>query len=60
SVLLIAFQLLFTYAPPMQELFHTAPLDAASWLAILVLGLGKFLAVEAEKTVLRRLNVRSM
>ncbi|MGK2942541.1 MAG: cation-translocating P-type ATPase [Immundisolibacter sp.] len=60
SVLLIAFQLLFTYAPPMQELFHTAPLDAASWLVILVLGLGKFLAVEAEKTVLRRFRVRRM
>lgn len=60
SVLLIVFQLLFTYAPPMQQLFHTAALDAVSWLIILALGLGKFLAVEAEKTLLRRLHVRSM
>lgn len=60
SVLLIGFQRLFTYAPPMQQLFQTAALDAASWLLILALGLGKFLAVEAEKTVLRRLNIRSM
>lgn len=60
SVLLIGFQLLFTYAPPMQQVFHTAPLDAISWLVILALGLGKFLAVEAEKTVLRHLQVRSM
>ena len=59
-VLLIAFQLLFTYAPPMQQVFHTAPLDAASWLVIGVLGVGKFLAVEAEKAVLRRLQVKSM
>jgi potassium/sodium efflux P-type ATPase len=60
SVLSVGFQLLFTYAPPMQQVFHTAPLDGASWLLILALGLAKFLAVEAEKTVLRRLRVRSM
>ncbi len=59
SVLLIGVQLLFTYAPPMQQVFHTAPLDMASWLIILALGLGKFLAVEAEKAVLRHLRVRS-
>ncbi|WP_448507504.1 cation-translocating P-type ATPase [Immundisolibacter sp.] len=60
SALLIVFQLLFTYAPPMQQVFHTAALDAVSWLIILALGLGKFLAVEAEKAVLRALQVRSM
>ena len=60
SVILIVFQLLFTYAPPLQQVFHTAPLDAASWLVILVLGTGKFLAVEAEKAILRCLQVRSM
>jgi len=60
SVLLIAFQLLFTYAPPMQQVFHTTALDITSWLLILALGLGKFLAVEAEKAVLRRLRVESM
>jgi magnesium-transporting ATPase (P-type) len=58
--LLIAFQLLLTYAPPMQQVFQTAALDAASWLVILTLGLVKFLAVEMEKFVLRRLHVRSM
>ena len=60
AVLLVAFQLLFTYAPPMQQLFGTAALGVASWSMILALGLGKFLAVEAEKAVLRRLQVRSM
>lgn len=58
-MLLIAFQLLFTYAPPMQQVFHTTPLDAASWLVILALGPGRFFAVEAEKAVLRRLQVRA-
>lgn len=60
SLLLVCFQLLFTYAPPMQQVFHTAALDAASWLIIFFLGLAKFLAVEAEKAMLRRLGVRSM
>ncbi len=60
SVVLIALQLAFTYAPPMQELFKTTALDAASWLLITVLGLAKFLAVEAEKWLLRRLGVISM
>ena len=32
----------------MQQLFHTASLDAASWLMILTLRLAKFLAVEAK------------
>ncbi len=60
SAILIVFQLLFTYAPPLQQVFHTAALDAVSWLVILTLGAGKFLAVEAEKAVLRHLQVRSM
>ncbi|HRF03858.1 cation-transporting P-type ATPase [Accumulibacter sp.] len=60
SAILIVFQLLFTYAPPFQQLFHTTALDVLSWLLILALGAGKFLAVEAEKAVLRRLQVRSM
>ena len=58
--LLIAFQLAFTYAPPMQRLFHTAPLDGAAWFVILALAGLKFLAVEAEKAGLRRLGVTSM
>ncbi len=57
SVGLIALQLGFTYAPPMQALFRTAPLDAAAWTLIAGLGLAKFLAVELEKAVLRRFGV---
>ena len=45
SSLLIGFQLLYAYAPPMPQLFQTAALGAASWLVILALGLGKFVAV---------------
>lgn len=58
--LLIGFQLLLTYAPPMQAVFQTAALDALSWLVILSLGLLKFLAVELGKAVLRLPNIRTM
>jgi magnesium-transporting ATPase (P-type) len=60
SVLLIGIQLLFTYAPPLQALFHTRPLDIDSWLLILALGLIKFFAVEMEKWGLRRLGVKRL
>ena len=60
SLILVGLQLAFTYAPPMQELFKTTALDAASWLLILALGLAKFLAVEGEKWVLRHLAVQRM
>ncbi len=59
SMLLIGLQLLFTYAPPFQHLFQTVALDAVSWAVILGLGGLKFLAVEAEKAVLRRMNIRN-
>ncbi|WP_210545972.1 cation-transporting P-type ATPase [Rhodoferax sp. PAMC 29310] len=58
--LLVGFQLLMTYAPPMQTLFQTAALDLSSWLVIFGLGLLKFLAVELEKGLWRHFNVRSM
>jgi magnesium-transporting ATPase (P-type) len=60
SVILIGLQILFTYAPTMQQLFHTTPLDAASWTLILILSFGKFLAVEAEKWFLRRRSILTM
>ena len=34
AALLIVFQLAFTYAPPMQQVFHSAALDLASWSVI--------------------------
>lgn len=52
--LVMAGQATFTYWPPMNMLFGTAPLDAGHWLPIGAAALVAFLAVEAEKTVLRR------
>jgi hypothetical protein len=53
-------QLAFTYAPPMQQMFRTVPLDAAAWGVILALSLVKFLLVEAEKAVLRYFGVQRL
>ena len=52
------FQILFTYLPFMQQVFATRGLDTASWLRILVFGVILFLAVEAEKWILRRIAER--
>ncbi len=55
--ILVGLQLLFTYAPPMQQLFKSVPLDGSSWAVILGFGLLLFVLVEAEKAVLRRARV---
>jgi magnesium-transporting ATPase (P-type) len=54
TLVVLLFQLLFTYAPPMQMLFHTTGLDALHWLLIFAVGLVVFLLVEVEKAWLRR------
>jgi magnesium-transporting ATPase (P-type) len=53
TLIVLLFQLLFTYAPPMQTLFATTGLDALHWLLISAVGLVVFLVVEAEKAWLR-------
>jgi magnesium-transporting ATPase (P-type) len=56
--ILFGLQLLFTYVPVMQDLFHTAPLDLAAWGQILTFGVFVLLAVEVEKWVYRWLPAR--
>jgi magnesium-transporting ATPase (P-type) len=60
SLILIGLQLLFTYAPPMQAVFHTAALDLPAWGLILALSTLAFFAVVGEKRVLRRLGIDRM
>ncbi|MDI1311110.1 cation-transporting P-type ATPase [Prosthecobacter sp.] len=48
---MIGAQLLFTYAPFMNHLFHTAPLDADAWLRIVCVALLSFFLVELEKWI---------
>ena len=60
SAILIVLQLAFTYATPMQQIFHTAALGWASWTVIIGLGVAKFLAVEAEKAFWRHRGVQQL
>ena len=46
---MLALQALFTYAPVMNRLFHTAPLDAATWGGLALFGLGLSAVVSLEK-----------
>jgi cation-transporting P-type ATPase F len=48
---MIAAQLLYTYAPVMNRLFHSTPLSIESWLHISAVALAAFVAVEFEKWV---------
>jgi len=54
AVILLVFQLLFTYLPVMQTLFGTAGLETAAWGRILLFGLALFFVVEIEKLLLAR------
>ena len=56
----LVLQALFTYSPPLQALFGTAALDVWSWALIVGLASGKFVLVEIEKAVLRRMGIRWM
>jgi cation-transporting P-type ATPase F len=51
---MIGLQLLFTYAPFMNQALSTAPLPAEAWLEIFAVGLVSYLAVELEKWFSRR------
>jgi magnesium-transporting ATPase (P-type) len=45
----LVFQLLFTYAPPMQALFGSAALGFLPWLEIVIVAMLAFALVELEK-----------
>ena len=51
--ILIVFQLLFTYIPPMQVLFQTTDLSTIQWLHIIVVSSSVFFLVEFEKWIAR-------
>ncbi len=49
----VALQLIFTYAPFMNILFETTPLDAGAWAQCIAVGVVVFVLVEAEKALAR-------
>ena len=53
-LLLILFQLGFTYLPPMQTLFATADMSLEAWLRVIVIGSSVLLLVEIEKAIIRK------
>jgi magnesium-transporting ATPase (P-type) len=53
-VLVIGFQVAFTYAPPMHVLFGTEALPVESWVRIALVAPALFFLVELEKWILRR------
>jgi cation-transporting P-type ATPase F len=50
AAMLVA-QVLFTHTNAMNKAFHTAPLDASSWLYVCAVGVGTFVIVEVEKLI---------
>lgn len=58
--LMVLLQAAFTYAPPLQAVFDTVPLDGTSWLVLTGLGVLVFLAVEGEKAFWRARGVHRM
>jgi magnesium-transporting ATPase (P-type) len=53
---MIGLQLLLTYSPSMNRLFHTAPIDGPSWALILGTSLAVYLVVGFEKWIRRRMR----
>ncbi len=56
--LMAVLQILFTYLPVLNRLFHTVPIGLDSWLRILVVGLLSHWLVSFEKWVARRSAAR--
>ncbi|BAO81835.1 cation transport ATPase [Serpentinimonas raichei] len=52
-------QLLVTYVPVMNTMFHTAPIAASEWLPVLAVGLAIHLVVGAEKLLRKTLEARA-
>jgi hypothetical protein len=48
---MLAAQLLFTYTPVMNKLFHSAPISGESWLRIAAVAAVAFAVVELEKWI---------
>jgi magnesium-transporting ATPase (P-type) len=59
-VAMVGLQVAFTYAPVMNTLFHSAPIDTAAWLRIAAVALAGYVAVEVEKWIRRHVRERHL
>jgi Ca2+-transporting ATPase len=55
---MILLQLLFTYAPFMNAVFHTTPIGVRAWMEIMAVALGAYMLVGMEKWLRRAFRVR--
>ena len=53
---MIVLQLLFTYVPSMNFLFHTTPIELETWMPIVGVGMTSYVIVEIEKWIRRKLT----
>ena len=51
---MVVLQLFYTYASPMNRLFHSAPIGIMDWVRIVAVGLVIYLVIGVEKTFRRR------
>ena len=59
-LLLLIFQLCFTYLSPMQALFSTVAIDAGMWLRIIMVASSVLFLVELEKAIIRYVTSRKI
>lgn len=59
-IVMIILQLLFTYLPVMNQLFHTTPIGLEAWGFIVGVGVVTYLAVESEKWIRRRMSAGTL
>jgi magnesium-transporting ATPase (P-type) len=51
---MVVLQMFYTYAPPMNRLFHSAPIGVMDWVHIVAISLLIYLVIGVEKTLRRR------
>jgi cation-transporting P-type ATPase F len=54
SAAMVGLQLLFTYLPAMNRIFHSAPITGDAWLRIIAVAIAGYLVVGAEKWLTRK------
>jgi Ca2+-transporting ATPase len=54
SAAMVVLQLIFTYNPAMNRLFHSAPVSAGSWIEVSLFAFAAYILVDVEKYLRRR------
>jgi cation-transporting P-type ATPase F len=57
ALAMVGLQMIYTYVPAMNALFHSAPIDWEAWWRILLVGLAAYVLVGLEKLITNRRGV---